>query len=163
MIRWKGCGRKINMIRRSLRALRLKILSAVFIATLTSVPCAFAEHGRDFSATYDLKDVSPAGADRVSVTLSLRLQNHSGADLADAEVSLEDKVPALRSLGVFPSHLSLVNHAVATLTGTFSVPTSYAAEWRTGHRPQVVVRYMSAQGHWIRRPVEMRFLPGVGR
>jgi hypothetical protein len=107
--------------------------------------------------------VSAAGADRVSVALSLRLQNHSGADVTDAEVSLEDKVPALRSLGVFPSHLSLVNHAVATLTGTFSVPTSYATEWRTGHRPQVVVRYMSAQGHWIRRPVEMRFLPGVGR
>jgi len=54
----RDAGEKINMIRRSLRALRWKIWPAVFIATLASVPCAFSEHGRDFSATYDLKDVS---------------------------------------------------------------------------------------------------------
>jgi hypothetical protein len=145
-----------------LATLRFKIVAAV-VMTIATVPCAFAEHGRDFSASFDLKDVTPVGANRVSVTLNLRLQNHSGADIADAEVSLQDRMPALKSLGVFPMHPSLANHGVATLTGTFMVPSRFVTQWRSGNKPGVVVRFRSAQGHLIHRPVEMLFMPGVGR
>jgi len=141
----------------------LRVLSAVLIVTIMAQPATFAEHGRDFSASYDIKDVSLVGANEVSVTLNLRLQNHSGAEVADAEVSLQDSVPASKALGVFPMHLSLVNHAVANLSGTFIVPTRYVAQWRTGQRPRIVVRFMSDTGHAIRRPVELLYMPGVGR
>jgi len=146
-----------------LSARGLRIILAVLIVALAALPSAFAENGRDFSASYDLRDVSPSGADHVRVTLSLRLQNHSGADVADAEVSLQDSVRAFKTLGVFAEHVSLANHEVAKLSGTFIVPTQYVAQWRTGRRPQVVVRLMSANGHSMHpRPVELLYVPGVG-
>ena len=138
---------------------------AVVIITIAGTPAAYAENGRDFSARYDITNVSPVGANQVSVTLSLRLQNHSGADIADAEVSLQDQDSALefKSLGVFPTHVTLANHSVANVSGTFLVPAPYVTQWRTGARPRVIVRFMSAQGRWSRRPVELLFMPGVGR
>ncbi len=144
---------------RSVSRLRIILAGIIFIAAQP----AFAEHGRDFSARYDLKDEAPVGADHVSVTLSLRLQNHSGAAVADAEVSVQDCVPAFKTLGDFPGHLSLANHEVATLSGTFTVPTEYVTRWRTGQKPRIVVRFKSAAGRSIRRPVELLFMPGVGR
>jgi len=136
---------------------------AVVVITIVGAPAAYAENGRDFSARYDITNVSPVGANQVSVTLSLRLQNHSGADIADAEVSLQDSVLAFKTLGVFPTHVSLANHSVANVSGTFLVPAPYVTQWRTGARPRVIVRFMSAQGRWSRRPVELLFMPGVGR
>ena len=148
---------------RILSAQGLRIVLVGLTVTIMALPSAFAEHGRDFSGSYDFKDVSPVGANEVSVTLNLRLQNHSGAEVADAEVSLQDSVPASKALGVFPMHLSLVNHAVAKLSGAFIVPTRYVMQWRTGQGPRVVVRFVSDTGHAIRRPVELLYMPGAGR
>jgi hypothetical protein len=148
---------------RILSAQGLRIVLAVLVVTIMAQRAAFAENGRDFSASYDLKDVSPVAANQVSVTLSLRLQNHSGADVADAEVSLQDIVQESSALGVFPMHLSLMNHAVAKLSGAFIVPTRYVTQWRTGQGPRIVVRVVSDTGHAIRRPVELLYMPGVGR
>lgn len=163
------------MVRAILSRSRLRIILAGIIFIAAQHP-AVAEHGRDFSARYDLKDEAPVGADRVSITLSLRLQNHSGADVADAEVSLQDSVPALKTLGVlqdsapafktlgvFPGHLSLANHEVTTLSGEFTVPTEYITQWRTGQKPRIVVRFKSAEGRSVHRPVELLYMPGVGR
>jgi len=140
-----------------------RIATAALIIALAALPfAALAANGRDFSATYDVTHVATVDSQHVSVMLNLRLQNHSGADVTDAEVSLRDDLLEFKSLGVFPLHVTLANHAVANLSGTFTVPAGYMTHWRSGPGPHVFVRFIDAHGHSISRPVKLRLMPGVG-
>src|SRR5207249_7198308 len=58
--------------------------------------------GREFSGFYRVSDVSVSG-DTASLTLTLRLFNHSTADVLNETVMLCDWVITSRNLGTFPS------------------------------------------------------------
>ena len=140
----------------------LRIAAAALIVTLAALPSALAANGRDFSASYHVSDVTTLDARHLSLTLSLRLNNHSGAEVSDARVLLNDNFLEFKTLGAFPSRVTLANHEVATLSGAFIVPASYVKQWRSGPGPRVFVSFIDAKGHSISRPVKLHFVPGVG-
>src|SRR5207247_6327215 len=74
-------------------------------------------NGRDFSGSYQVSDVSVSG-DTASLTLTLRLFNHSTADISNATVVLRDLIIPSRNHGTFPNVSVPAGHALQ-LSGTF--------------------------------------------
>src|SRR5262245_4302422 len=59
-----------------------------------------AEDGRDFAATFEIRDVAEA-AGEVALTLTVEVANYSGDDVYHARVVIDESLNAGRTLGVF--------------------------------------------------------------
>ena len=123
---------------------------------------ARAEGGRDFSAMYEVRDVSTIDATHVFLTLVLRLQNHSGAAVSDAKIVLRDGLPAFKSLGTFVERLTAADKAVVKFSGTFTVPAREFHAWVHGEGPRLEVQLVDSQGRTLRQPIEVVRMPGLG-
>ena len=132
------------------------------MAILTLLCPAFAEDGRDFSAIYDFKNVEVVDPTHVSVTLVLRLQNHSGADVAAGQVSLRRGMNPSQSYGAFSTSVTVANRAVTKLTGTFVVDAEEYQLWQSGPSPMLRIDYGDGEGRPMLRPVEVVRRRGMG-
>ncbi len=113
-----------------------------------------AENGRDFSAMYDFRDVVPVDAQHVSVRLALQIQNHSGADVYAARLTLRDGLLEFKTLGEFEP-LTLAYHQVQRLSQVFTVSPQELQRWQSGQPPRLMVEYQDAVGRRVMRPVEL--------
>jgi hypothetical protein len=145
---------------RSFRASAAGVLVSGLLV-FTSNPVAFAEDGRDFSAFYDVRDIVPIDSEHVSITLVLQLQNHSGADVDAAELSLRDSLQPLDRFGSFPDLVRAANHEVIRLSAMFVITTRESDAWSRGARPQLLIEYRDTNGEPQSRYVELAGVPGT--
>jgi hypothetical protein len=138
------------------------VVLTLMVAVLGPSQTARAEGGRDFSAMYDVRDVSTIDPTHVFLTLVLRLQNHSGASVSDAKIVLRDGLPRSKSLGSFVQRLTAANKAVLKISGTFTVPTREFHTWARGQGPRLEVELVDSNGRTLRRAVEATRMPGLG-
>jgi hypothetical protein len=138
------------------------VILTLMVAGLGPSQTARAEGGRDFSATYDVRDVSTIDPTHVFLTLVLRLQNHSGAAVSDAKIVLRDGLPRSKSLGSFVQRLTAANKAVVKISGTFTVPAREFLTWTRGQGPRLEVQLVDSHGRTLRRAVEAIRMPGLG-
>jgi hypothetical protein len=144
--------------RRSVRA-TFQILLLLSIAVTHA---AHAENGRDFSAMYDLTNIAPVDTMHVSLTLVLRLQNHSGAALNNATVVLSNKFSPSASPQTVASRVNVADRRSVKVSGTITVRKSEYARWHTGTRPSLVVHFVGKSGRGVDRPVELARMAGLG-
>jgi hypothetical protein len=148
----------IVLIRRP-RGIAVLLGAVVALGAALNAPAATADK---FSALFDITDVVPVNRSQVTVTLILQLTNESGAEISNAQVSLLDNRLLTRSLGTFPSTVSIGSRAHTKLSATFIVPAVYIKMWHSAPTPRVVVTYLSAQGAIIDSPVRLRMMRGIG-
>lgn len=110
-------------------------------------------NGREFSGFYRVSDVSVSG-DTASLTLTLRLFNHSGADVSNAAVVLHDVFIPTRNYGTI-SNVNVPAEHVVQFSGTFQVPQREYQSWQQGRRPFLMIEYTDAAGNKVRRPIEV--------
>ena len=109
--------------------------------------------GRNFSGFYQVSDVSVSG-ETASLTLTLRLINHSSADVSNATVALRDSIIPSRNFGTFPN-VSVPAGQTVQLSGTFQVPQREYESWQQGRRPFLMFEYADISGNKVRRPIEV--------
>jgi len=113
-------------------------------------------NGRDFSGSYQVSGVTVSG-DTASLTLTLRLFNHSTADISNATVVLRDMIIPSRNHGRI-SNVSVPAGQAVQLSGTFQVPQREYQSWQRGKQPFLMIEYVDAAGNKVRRPIEI--VPG---
>lgn len=115
-----------------------------------------AEDGRDFAGLYDVTDVVEVG-DQMSLTLTVRVFNFSGADVAGARVLVERWPWPGDPHGEFPP-MDIAYRRHAQITGSFLVPKQEYDAWPDG-APPLMVEFVDGEGRTMRRSVELIRLP----
>jgi hypothetical protein len=116
-----------------------------------------AENGRDFAGSYEITNLTDWGED-LSLTLTLRIFNYSGADVTDVQLTLNDPLlfdQVYADLGV----IDVVYRDQVLVTNQVTVPAEEYERWREGRPPQVSVEYLTADGDPAWRPVELMPMP----
>jgi hypothetical protein len=144
--------------RRSVRA----TFQILLLLSIAATHAAHAENGRDFSAMYDLTNIAPVDTAHVSLTLVLRLQNHSGADIADAVVGLSDRLRPGKLSAQVSSGVSIQYGRHVKVSGDITVKRSDYDRWQHGARLPLVIEFRDARGHTTTRPIELVRMPGIG-
>ena len=134
------------------------VVSSLFIALLLyGTGSALAENGRDFAGSYAVTNETDWGED-VSLTLSLRIVNYSGADVTDALLTLDDPLfldEVYADLGV----IDVAYRRQVVVSKDIVLPFEEYQRWREGQPPQVQLEYLTADGNPARRPVELMAMP----
>jgi hypothetical protein len=144
---------------RRLQGLWVSCLIVVLSAWIAN---AWGENGRDFSAMYDLGPATAVDPTHVSVKLSLRLQNHSGADLTNATIFLADRLRPGKIGMPLKTGVTAAYRGVAKVSGTVTVTTEEYGRWQRGGHPSLVIRVWARNGRQVDRPIELIRLPGAG-
>jgi len=131
------------------------VSAALVFAALTWTGLARA-NGRDFSGSCRVSDVSVSG-EAASLTLTLRLFNHSSADVSNATVVLRDVMIPTRNYGTI-SNVNVPAGRAVQFSGTFQVPQREYQSWQQGRQPLLMIEYTDAVGNKVRRPIEI--VPG---
>jgi len=144
---------------RAVRPAGLCLLLCLLLATFSS---AQAEHGRDFSALYDIGRVTNVDARRVSVTLLLRLRNNSGRYVSNGSIRLVDRIAPGDVLATLGGPVDVAYRASARVAGSVTVERSEYQRWVRGDAPKLVVSLIDARGRHLDHPVELVRMPGAG-
>lgn len=144
------------------RGLRLGAAALLALCALwAGAPALALDEGGDFAATvrYDKTADLPNAK---QVTLSLRLFNFSGGDVAGATVLVHSALPPGDALGSI-ANVTLLDNTHVLLSGRITVPASDYQRWQDGAEPQLVIEYVDAGGNKVRRPIEVMQMPaGMG-
>lgn len=117
-----------------------------------------AEDGRDFNSIYEISNTN-VGPDTVALTLTLRLFNHYGADVAGATVVLEDSSVSGGSFGSF-SGVAVRYQEDVRLSADFVVSRAEYDAWQqSGGQPKMHIDFNDATGNSVTRAIEMARLP----
>ena len=133
-----------------------------FVLTVLCCAAAHAANHRDFSAMYDVGPASVVDATHVSVTLSLRLQNHSGRPLSHAALAMKELMMPGGRGRVVASDVSVEDRGTAKTSGIVIVSANEYRRWQRGGQPLLVLRVHDSNGRDIDRAIELLRLPGVG-
>jgi hypothetical protein len=166
----QGAGRSSSAARpRVARVTRVGGLGSRWVAgmslflTALSVVWTAAADGRDFAGFCKLGEITGLG-DEVSVPLTVRIHNYSGADVTSGEIVLENSLLPGAELARFPTIVDIPDGESAPASGTFTVPLPMYEEWQQGGTPQLRLEFTDAEGTPQRRPIELslsRQLVGV--
>ena len=119
------------------------------------------EEGGDFAATVHYDKIADL-PDAKQVTLSLRLFNFSGGDVAGATVVVQSALAPGVAFGSI-AHVTLADNTHILLSGRLTVPGADYRHWQEGAEPQLVIEYVDAGGNKVRRPIEVMQMPaGTG-
>jgi hypothetical protein len=111
---------------------------------------------------YDLTNTATGDTAHVSLTLVLRLQNHSGAALNNGAIVLRDKFSPSASLQTVASGVSVADRRSVKVSGTITVKKAEYARWQRGNRPSLLVHFVGKSGRAVDRPIELARMPGLG-
>ena len=129
------------------------VVRAVLVLAGLALAGTAQGNGRDFSGSYQVSGVSVSG-DTASLTLTVRLFNHSGVDVSNATVVLRDWIIPSRNFGTFPSVGVPAGRSVQ-LSGTFQIPQREYQSWQQGRPPFLMIEYADVAGNKVRRPIEV--------
>lgn len=119
------------------------VVCLLLCAALTSL----AEDGRDFTAMYAVSNAN-VGSDTVALTLTLRLFNHSGADVADATVVLEDPSQQGGSFGSITG-VAVRYREDIRLSADFIISRAEYDAWQQGGQPKLHIDFTDANGNSV--------------
>ncbi|PYU21650.1 MAG: hypothetical protein DMG30_17135 [Acidobacteria bacterium] len=127
--------------------------ATLVLAALAWAGLAWAGNGRGFSGFYRCSDVNVSG-ETASLTLTLRLFNHSDTTAANATVLLRDWIVPSRNYGSFPN-LNIPRGQAVQVSGNFQIPQREYQSWQQGRPPSLIIEYVDASGNKVRRPIEI--------
>lgn len=106
----------------------------------------------DFSGSYSLGTPAAAGDD-VQISISLAINNNTGASVRNAVIALHDPRAARVTYGQLAG-LSLPAGARTEMNGSFTVPKSLYDSWQKGSSPAMSVSFTDARGNAVRTFIE---------
>jgi hypothetical protein len=115
---------------------------------------ATANNSGNFLGFYSVSNAVDLGT-QVRVTLAVRIFNYSSADLAGADVTLQDSVTARSDYGAF-SKTSIAKDDSVKLSADFTISAREYKRWRNGGTPCLRIDYRDSRGNRLRRRIEMR-------
>jgi hypothetical protein len=152
-------------MRRSSRAFQYFCVPGLLLC-LTLV--ALASNSRNFTGVYKTLKVTEQG-DSVEVQLSLRVVNHSAADVIGATISLRSSLKnSLEPTEAWEKNetpfkdveLHYNEHKrVPPLESTFTVPAEEYKQWAKGRGPNFVIDYNDASGKTHHEKIELSRMP----
>jgi hypothetical protein len=154
--------RSLRLTKLPVRSLQSVWVSCLLVILSAWIPNARAENGRDYSAMYDLGPATAVDPLHVSMKLFLRLQNHSGADLTNATISLADRLAPGKAGASVTSGVTVAYRGVVKLSATVTVATQEYQRWQHGGQPLLIIRVPNRNGREVGRPIELARMPGVG-
>jgi len=114
---------------------------------------ASAKDGRDFAGFYQVQSVSQQGQN-YSLQLSVRIFNYSDADVANAQVVLQDSVQIQKQYATFSGN-AITNHGNIVLkTAQISIP-SHEFQWWQKHGPPIQIQFKTPDGQSHQANVEL--------
>lgn len=129
---------------------------------------ALASNSRNFTGVYRILKATDQG-DSVEVRLSLRVVNHSQADVKGATISLRSSLKRLpepteaweKDATQFKGvALNFNEHKrVPDLEGTFTVPADEYKQWAKGRGPNFVIEFEDASGKTRHEEIEVSRMP----
>jgi len=136
-------------------ASRIELAVLLVSATLLLLvaPAVPAKDGRDFAGFYKLGEITDLG-DQVTVPLTLRVFNYSGADVIGAQIILEDRLLG-EDLGSFAAIVDLRDRESARVSDTYTVPRREYEQWQEGAHPRLRLEFTDAAGTTQRAAVEL--------
>lgn len=139
-----------------------RLVAAAFVTLMCMILTAHAENGRDFSAMYAIGRPTVVDSTHVSVTLSLRVQNHSGASLSDAAIFLVNRAQPFKAGSLVASGIQVPDRGTAKASGAVTVSTRDYQRWQRGEPPAFMVRVVSRNGRSVDRPIELLRTSHIG-
>jgi hypothetical protein len=136
-------------------------VSCLLVVLSAWMPDALAENGRDFSAMFDIGPPTALDATHVSVRVFLRLQNHSGAYLTNATISLAERLVPGKEGTPLVTGVTAAYRGIVKVSGTVAVGTEEYRRWQRGGQPSLVIRVPDRNGRQLDRPIELVRMPGV--
>lgn len=140
-----------------------RLVTAAFVTLMCVILTnAHAENGRDFSAMYAIGRPTVFDSTHVSVTLSLRVQNHSGASLSDAAIFLVNRAQPFKAGSLVASGIQIPDRGIAKASGAVTVSTRDYQRWQRGEPPALMVRVVNRDGRNVDRPIELLRTSHIG-
>ena len=137
------------------------LAALVALALLLGPPSTHAQR-RDFAASYQLTNIEEAGSS-VSLTITLKLFNYSGAEIRNGAVVLCDSSgdlqPNRKAIDAFDLIESLPAYRATTLRHRFTVPSSEYARWKQGGEPELVFLKPDSEGNAHEVHIDLRREP----
>lgn len=139
-----------------------RLVAAALVTLCVILTTAHAESGRDFSAMYAIGRPTVFDSTHVSVTLSLRLQNHSGASLSDAAIFLVNRAQPFKAGSLVASGIQIPDRGTAQASGAVTVSTRDYQRWQRGEPPALLVRVVNRNGRNVDHPIELLRTSHIG-
>lgn len=130
-----------------------KLSLSLSLSLLLAVWAAAAD-GRDFAGFCKLGEITDLG-EEVSVPLTVRIHNYSGADVVGAEIILEGSLLPGEDLASFATIVDIPDRESARASHTFTVPLREYEQWQQGGSPQLRLQFTDSEGTTQRRPIEL--------
>ena len=124
-----------------------------WVLVCLSLAVLLAENGRDFAGQYAISNVVENG-ETVNTTLTVRLINYSGRDIAGARLLLQADPPAARETAL-ATDLALANHTHKTIRADITISKAELDRWQRGAPPHLAAEFADGDGRLVRRPVEL--------
>lgn len=119
---------------------------------LTALALAAFSATSDFSGSYNLGAPSAVGED-IQLTISLAINNNTGANVSNAVIALHDPRAARVTYGQLTG-VSLPAGSPAEVNGLFTVPRGLYESWQKGSSPAMSVSFTDAKGNPVRTFIE---------
>jgi hypothetical protein len=141
------------------RRLALRTIVAVLLGCTFIGSGLEAQGARDFSAFFEITQVSTIDPSHVQVRIVLELHNHSGEYLTQGKVLVRDRVQPGSTQELAKAELD--DRAIVKLSGTVTVNATEYRLWRNGNDPQLFLSYINSFGRPVEKDIDLRQLPGL--
>jgi len=134
-------------------------IAAAILSISISGSVLYAEHGRNFAGSFQIRDVVDSG-NVVKFDLHARIFNYSGADIGGATVSFAPRGPARSPEAADYSgaigDIAVPYRRFVDVDGTFTIPAREFHAIKRGAMPNVFMTYVNADGKEAHDRIELR-------
>lgn len=141
------------------RRLALRTIVAILLGCTFTGSGLEAQGARDFSALFEITQVSAIDPSHMQVRIVLELHNHSGEHLTQGKVLLRDHVQPGITQELAKAELD--DRAIVKLSGIVAVNADEYRLWRNGNDPQLFITYINSVGQPVEREIDIRQRPGL--
>lgn len=136
-----------------LHASKAVFVSAACSFLLLAIVSLNAANQGGLQGYFDFRQVTVSN-DQVSLTLDVRIFNHTGGDIHTARITVQNSLVPNGEFGSFPE-FSIASGQAADLTQTLNLPQREFQRWQTGATPQFVISYVDANGSNVQGRIEL--------
>jgi len=126
---------------------------------LAIIPTNAANHGA-FQGFFNFRQVSVLDS-QVSITLDVKILNHTGADVHGATISVQSSYQPKTSYGSFPA-ISIASGHTTDLSQALNLPQMEFQRWQSGAKPRFLISYTDESGNTVQQSIELTRRPLKG-
>ena len=153
----KSSFRLLQLKRHGMLMLAFLLLMALSLLC-ARIPVGYADGGRDFAGFYAATNPTDLGG-QFQVTLTARVFNYSGTDVANATITLQDPLVPGTDYGSFNA-ISIIDGDSTSVSADFTIPGNEYARWQSGGDPSMRIGYQDSSGNVVQRRIELAQMPG---